>query len=387
MTNLSDQQIEQIKKQLLQQIQNSEQIPQEQKEAVKTQIQNSTPEQLIEFLKQNNLIQSEEDLEKIPEADSEKAETKCIFCNISNKRIPSVILKENEKAIAILELNPISKGHTLVIPKEHISSADNIPSEVTDLTKEIDDLIKQNLSPKNTLIDITSIMEHVAVNIVPVYNNETLESQRYKAEEKELNEIKEQIIPAEKETSSEKTSEEKPEKTECPFCSIASGSIQSYKIDENKDSLAVLEINPISRGHIIVIPKKHIQSTSDLPATAFSLSKKISKKINSKLKPKDVIINSSTTPQGHAIINIIPVYNNETPDSPRSKNTPEDLEKLKDILEKKSRSASSKKTIKNSSKKSSKKQSKKTSSKTTSENKEEPKGPYSGGSHIPNRIP
>ena len=383
MTSISNQQIEQIKNQLLQQIDSSQQISEEQKPVIKEQIQNMNKEQLIEFLKQNKLIQSEEDLQQISQStenqDSQSTETQCIFCNISNKKIPSVVLKENEKAIAILELNPISKGHALIIPKEHISSAENIPPEMTNLSKEIDDLIKQNLSPKNTLIDITSIMEHVAINIVPVYNNETLESPRTKSAPEQLQEIKKQVIPEtenSKQTSSEIHKAPQP-KTECPFCSIVSDSIQAYKIDENKDSLAVLEINPISRGHVIVIPKKHLSSTSELPATAFSLAKKISKKINSKLKPKDVIINSSTTQTNHAIINIIPVYNQETTETKRYKAETSDLEQLKEILEKKSRTAK-----KTASKKTSKKSSKKTSSK-----EQETKGHYSGGSHMPNRIP
>ena len=386
MPEISDQQAEQIKQQLLQQIENSQQISEDQKQSFIQQIEKFTKEQLIEFLKQNNIIQSEEELEQTSGSETGSEQTQCIFCNISKKNIPSVILKENEKAIAILELNPISKGHALILPKEHISSADNIPPEVTDLSKEIDSLIKENLSPQKTLIDITSIMEHIAINIVPVYNNETLESNREQKTRQELEEIKKQLIPSdtqEKQTKKSETEEITKPQTKCPFCSIVSGSIQAYKIDDNKDSIAVLEINPISRGHSIVIPKKHLASSSDFPATAFSLAKKISRKINSKLKPKDIIINSSTT-TGHGIINIIPVYTKENPESERYSAEETELKQLKDILEKKSRSqSSSKKTTKKATKKTSKK-----SSKTiTSKNKEESKGPYSGGSYFPNRIP
>lgn len=43
----------------------------------------------------------------------------CIFCKIANKTISAKIIKENDYAIAFLDLNPVSEGHFLVIPKKH----------------------------------------------------------------------------------------------------------------------------------------------------------------------------------------------------------------------------------------------------------------------------
>ncbi|GHU53639.1 hypothetical protein FACS189496_5130 [Bacilli bacterium] len=43
---------------------------------------------------------------------------KCIFCDIINGVIPCKLIAENEGAIAFLDVNPISDGHTLVIPKK-----------------------------------------------------------------------------------------------------------------------------------------------------------------------------------------------------------------------------------------------------------------------------
>lgn len=122
---------------------------------------------------------------------------------------------------------------------------------------------------------------------------------------------------------------------ECIFCSIVRNDISSYKIDENKDNIAVLEINPISKGHVIIIPKKHIESSGKLNQNSFSLAKKIAKKIKSKLKPKDVQILSSNM-FGHEIINVLPVYKEEHLGSPRNQEKKENLEKLKNRLEKKS---------------------------------------------------
>ena len=121
---------------------------------------------------------------------------------------------------------------------------------------------------------------------------------------------------------------------QCIFCSIVSGDIESYKIDENKYSIAVLEINPISKAHIIIIPKQHLSSSEQIPQTVFSLAKKIAKKIKSKFKPKNIIISSSNL-FGHEIINVLPVYENETLDSKRHQAKPEKLQELLKLLGKK----------------------------------------------------
>ena len=123
-----------------------------------------------------------------------------------------------------------------------------------------------------------------------------------------------------------------PSGKQCIFCAISSGNIQSYKIDENKDTVATLEINPISKGHVLIIPKKH---SDKIPKRAISFAEKISKKIKSKLKPKNVI-NSISILFGHEIINVIPVYKNETSNSPRHKAEIEDLEYVQKTLTQKS---------------------------------------------------
>ena len=129
---------------------------------------------------------------------------------------------------------------------------------------------------------------------------------------------------------------------QCIFCSIVSGQAQSYKIDENKDAVAVLEINPISKAHTIIIPKQHISSSEKLPQTIFSLAKKISKKIQTKYKPKDVVIASANL-FGHEIINVLPVYENETINSQRQQANPEELAKLQKQLKVKKKIPSVKK--------------------------------------------
>jgi len=54
----------------------------------------------------------------------------CIFCKISKKLLGSKTLYEDDKVIAIMDINPVCDGHVLIIPKEHYETVFQVPDEV-----------------------------------------------------------------------------------------------------------------------------------------------------------------------------------------------------------------------------------------------------------------
>ncbi len=54
------------------------------------------------------------------------------------------------------------------------------------------------------------------------------------------------------------------------FSKIISGEIPCYKILENKNFIAFLDINPIAKGHVLVVPKKEVDDMFDLDLETFS---------------------------------------------------------------------------------------------------------------------
>ncbi|MBM3897693.1 MAG: HIT family protein [Thaumarchaeota archaeon] len=50
----------------------------------------------------------------------------------------------------------------------------------------------------------------------------------------------------------------------CIFCKIVSGKIPAYKVYEDNNTLAFLDINPLSKGHTLVIPKMHVRQIEEL---------------------------------------------------------------------------------------------------------------------------
>ncbi|MCX6717008.1 MAG: HIT domain-containing protein [Candidatus Taylorbacteria bacterium] len=63
----------------------------------------------------------------------------CIFCKIIKKEVPANVIFEDENFLALLDIRPISPGHTLVIPKKHYRWVWDVPNvgEYFEVAKKI----------------------------------------------------------------------------------------------------------------------------------------------------------------------------------------------------------------------------------------------------------
>ena len=55
----------------------------------------------------------------------------CIFCRIVRGEIPAAKVLETDRALAILDINPVNPGHTLILPKPHHSTLSELPEELS----------------------------------------------------------------------------------------------------------------------------------------------------------------------------------------------------------------------------------------------------------------
>ncbi len=127
--------------------------------------------QFLEFLKKQGIIKQD---------GTSTQQSQCIFCSIVFGDLPSTKIGENEKAIAILELNPSSLGHSLIIPKEHLESKEKMDEEINILASKIQKKIQKTFNPKRTDLIPSNVMGHEIINVIPIYKNESLESERKK---------------------------------------------------------------------------------------------------------------------------------------------------------------------------------------------------------------
>ncbi len=52
---------------------------------------------------------------------------------------------------------------------------------------------------------------------------------------------------------------------DCVFCAICAGDLPACKVYEDDDTLALMDINPITNGHVLVIPKAHYRDVAETP--------------------------------------------------------------------------------------------------------------------------
>ena len=99
----------------------------------------------------------------------------CIFCKIAKKEIPSKIITETKKSIAFLDAFPLSRGHTLVIPKCHyVKVQDMTDMDNTDLfntvhkvISKVDKLTGATLLAIHNGKDSGQEIPHVHVHLIP----------------------------------------------------------------------------------------------------------------------------------------------------------------------------------------------------------------------------
>jgi|TARA_Y100000310_G_scaffold38436_1_gene36040 histidine triad (HIT) family protein len=183
---LTQEQIQELKKQLAEQIKN---LPEEQKSSAQSQIDSMSSEALETMLKQQQ-------------------EQVKIFRKIISKEIPSKIIKENDDAIAVLEIRPISKGHSLIIPKNEIKDAKELSPKTIELSQEISKEIQKKLNPKSIEIQTENKFGEIIINIIPIYDEKLdIFSDRMESTESELDKTYQEIIKEEK--KSEKSEKKK----------------------------------------------------------------------------------------------------------------------------------------------------------------------------------
>lgn len=101
-----------------------------------------------------------------------------VFCKIVNGDIPSKCLYEDELVMVIMDVNPTSPGHSLVIPKKHYKDIFDIEKDVLNHIMEIAIKIGKKLEEKLNCEGITLIqnngisqeVKHFHLHIVPKYN-------------------------------------------------------------------------------------------------------------------------------------------------------------------------------------------------------------------------
>lgn len=98
----------------------------------------------------------------------------------------------------------------------------------------------------------------------------------------------------------------------CIFCKIAKGEIPCYKVYEDHDFLAFLDIHPLNKGHCLIIPKKHYRWVYDVDDTKYwAVANTIANKLVALFGAQYVCFITWGLEVEHAHIHVVPRYEND----------------------------------------------------------------------------
>lgn len=128
----------------------------------------------------------------------------CIFCKIVNGDIPSYTLYEDETVKAFLDISQVTKGHTLVICKEHyenfLSCDPKVMSHVLEVAQKLGNHLMEKLNAKgmNVLTNINEVagqsVFHFHVHLIPRYDeNDACVIHFNESEKQDLNALCEEL--------------------------------------------------------------------------------------------------------------------------------------------------------------------------------------------------
>jgi len=125
----------------------------------------------------------------------------------------------------------------------------------------------------------------------------------------------------------------------CAFCEIAADRAPAHRILEDDFSLCILDINPFTAGHCLVIPKRHVPWWHDLSIeesqSLFSMANQAANKIMEAFNPDFVCMYARGRRIPHTHIFLVPTYQGDVLDGffnalERFQESPTDLARLKE---------------------------------------------------------
>ena len=134
-----------------------------------------------------------------------KTDSNCIFCKIAQGDIPSRTIMENENFRVILDLSPATRGHALILPKDHYKNLydlpDNLAKEAISIAKKIALLMKEKLGcdgvniVQNNEEAAGQTVFHFHMHIIPRYtsDNQKIGWNPTSPESKELDSVLEEL--------------------------------------------------------------------------------------------------------------------------------------------------------------------------------------------------
>lgn len=126
-----------------------------------------------------------------------------IFTKIINKEIPCYKIAENEDFIAFLDINPLQKGHTLVVPKKEVDyifdNDDEILSKMLPFAKKVANAIQKSIDCNRVGLTVIGLeVPHTHLHLIPINKESDMNfsKERVKLDKQQFEDLAEKISKA-----------------------------------------------------------------------------------------------------------------------------------------------------------------------------------------------
>jgi histidine triad (HIT) family protein len=107
---------------------------------------------------------------------------------------------------------------------------------------------------------------------------------------------------------------------DCLFCGIVAGDMPAQIVDSDENTVAFMDINPATRGHALVVPRRHSTDLMDVPeedlASTMVAARRLARRMEETLKPDGYNILNACRPAAwqtifHYHLHVIPRYEDD----------------------------------------------------------------------------
>ena len=112
------------------------------------------------------------------------AESECIFCKIVSGELPATVIREDQRTVAFMDINPATRGHALVVPRRHARDLLEIEREDLEATmaaaqevaqRAVDRLDAAGINLLNSCGEAAwQTVFHFHIHVIPRYEGDPL---------------------------------------------------------------------------------------------------------------------------------------------------------------------------------------------------------------------
>ncbi len=134
---------------------------------------------------------------------------------------------------------------------------------------------------------------------------------------------------------------DEPKNASCVFCEIAAGKAAAHKIHEDELSMCILDVHPYTKGHCLVISKRHVQWWHQLTEaetdSLFRMARTVANRMMDVFRPDFVFLYARGRRISHTHLFLIPTYSGDVLDRffnalEKFQESPQELAKLKEDI-------------------------------------------------------